>query len=372
MATVNVDTENNRGQKVLVTGTAGFIGFHLAKKLLSLGFQVIGIDNLNDYYDVNLKLNRLKELGFSKQLLDRLTGKDKEPIILDGTGKLIFYREDLKEREVVEKIFETWHPDYVVNLAAQPGVRYSLENPYAYIDSNIVGFMNILENCRHNRHHIKHLVYASTSSIYGSNNTMPFSVHHTADHPLSLYAATKKSNELMAHAYSHLYQIPTTGLRLFTVYGPWGRPDMAYFLFTRKILDNIPIEVFNYGKMKRDFTYIDDVVEGIYKVMLKVPESNKEWDSRNPDPATSAAPYRVFNIGNHKPVDLLYFIRIIEKNLGKKAEKKLLPLQKGDVKETYADTGALQDYIGFQPLTPIEEGIANFIKWYSDYYEINR
>ena len=201
---------------------------------------------------------------------------------------------------------------------------------------------------------------------------MPFSVHHTADHPLSLYAATKKSNELMAHAYSHLYQIPTTGLRLFTVYGPWGRPDMAYFLFTRKILDNIPIEVFNYGKMKRDFTYIDDVVEGIYKVMLKVPESNKEWDSRNPDPATSAAPYRVFNIGNHKPVDLLYFIRIIEKNLGKKAEKKLLPLQKGDVKETYADTGALQDYVGFQPLTPIEEGIANFIKWYSDYYEINR
>ncbi len=372
MATVdvNVDTENSRHQKVLVTGIAGFIGFHLAKKLLSLGFQVIGIDNLSDYYDVNLKLNRLKALGLSKQQLDGITGK--EPIVPDGIEELIFYPEDLKEREALEKIFETEQPDYVVNLAAQPGVRYSLENPYAYIDSNIVGFMNILENCRYNRHHVKHLVFASTSSIYGSNETMPFSVHHNVDHPISLYAATKKSNELMAHAYSHLYQIPTTGLRFFTVYGPWGRPDMAYFLFTRKILDNTPIEVFNYGKMKRDFTYIDDVVEGVYKVMLKVPEGNKEWDSRNPDPATSAAPYRVFNIGNHKPVGLLYFIRIIEKNLGKKAEKKLLPLQKGDVKETYADTKALQDYIGFQPFTPIEEGIANFIKWYSDYYEINR
>ncbi len=367
---VNADTENSVRQKILVTGIAGFIGFHLTKKLLSLGYQVIGIDNLSDYYDVNLKLNRLKALGFSKQQLGQITSK--KPIVMEGIGELIYYLEDLKERDALEKIFKAEQPDYVVHLAAQPGVRYSLENPYAYIESNIVAFMNILENCRQYRHHVKHLVYASTSSVYGSNETMPFSVHHNVDHPISLYAATKKSNELMAHAYSHLYQIPTTGLRFFTVYGPWGRPDMAYFLFTHKILHNIPIKVFNYGKMKRDFTYIDDVVEGVYKVMLKVPEGNKKWDSRNPDPASSAAPYRVFNIGNHTPVDLLYFIQLIEENLGKKAEKKLLPLQKGDVKETYADTQALRDYIGFQPFTSIEKGITNFIKWYLNYYEINQ
>jgi len=362
--------ENREQQTVLVTGIAGFIGFHYAKKLLSLGYRVIGIDNLNPYYDVNLKRGRLKELGFSASQLEQIPGE--EFIVSHGVGELIFYPKDLKDREAVEEIFRTQQPDYVVNLAAQAGVRYSLEKPYTYLDSNITGFMNILESCRFLRDRVKHLVYASSSSVYGANKRMPFSVHHNVDHPISLYAATKKSNELMAHAYSHLYRLPVTGLRFFTVYGPWGRPDMAYFLFTRKILENTPIEVFNHGDMKRDFTYIDDVVEGVYKVMLKIPQRNEAWDAGNPDPALSSAPYRIFNIGNHQPEDLLKLIRLLEENLGKKAEKKLLPMQPGDVKETYADIEGLRDYIGFRPTTPIEEGIANFIKWYVTYYGVNR
>lgn len=364
--TINNDAKTKL--KVLVTGTAGFIGFHFTRKLLSLGCHVIGIDNLNPYYDVNLKLSRLKELGFSDTQLGQVAFK--EPASLEKTGKLIFYPKDLTDREALEKIVATEQPDYVVHLAAQTGVRYSVENPHAYIDSNIVAFIDILETCRHNCQCIKHLVYSSSSSVYGSNETMPFSVHHNVDHPVSLYAATKKANELMAHTYSHLYGIPTTGLRFFTVYGPWGRPDMSYFLFTRKILAGEPIEVFNYGDMKRDFTYIDDIVTGVYNIMLKVPEGNPGWDGRNPDPASSRAPYRLFNIGSRQPVDLLYFIGLIEKNLGKKAKKKLLPLQKGDMKETCADTAALHEYTGYQPTTPIEEGIAKFVEWYLNYYGI--
>lgn len=361
-------TENRNNQSVLVTGIAGFIGFHFARKLQSLGYSVTGIDNLNPYYDVNLKLARLKELGFSeRQLQQRTPGKR---LISEGKREIEFFPVDLKERESVEKIFRDRRFDYVVHLAAQAGVRYSLENPYAYIDSNIHGFMNILENCRHHREQVKHFVYASSSSIYGANERMPFSIHHNVDHPISLYAATKKSNELMAHAYSHLYKIPSTGLRFFTVYGTWGRPDMAYFLFTQKILEGIPIEVFNQGDMRRDFTHIDDIVEGVYRVMLKVPEGDSRWDGRDPDPASSSAPYRVFNIGNHQPVDLLYLIRLLEENLGKKAEMQFLPMQKGDVKETYADIDALRDYIGFRPSTSIEEGIAGFVKWYVSYFRV--
>lgn len=370
-------TKNNDAKtkiKVLVTGTAGFIGFHFTRKLLSLDYHVIGIDNLNPYYDVTLKLSRLKELGFSNEQPEQAPRTRKEPILPErqATGQLVFYPRDLTDREALGKIVEAEQPDYVVHLAAQTGVRYSVENPYAYIDNNIIAFMNILETCRHHRQYIKHLVYSSSSSVYGSNETMPFSVHHNVDHPVSLYAATKKANELMAHTYSHLYGIPTTGLRFFTVYGPWGRPDMSYFLFTRKILAGDPIEVFNYGDMKRDFTYIDDIVTGVYNIMLKVPEGNPGWDGRNPDPASSRASYRLFNIGGHQPVDLLYFIELIEKNLGKKAEKKLLPLQQGDMKETYADTDGLREYTGFQPATSIEEGIAKFVEWYLNYYGIKR
>ena len=354
--------------KILVTGTAGFIGFHLTQKLLSLGFHVIGIDNLNPYNDVNLKLARLKELGFSPPQLEQITHKESVSLDKSKPGELTFFPVDLIDKVALENIFNTGHPDYVVHLAAQTGVRYSLENPYAYIDSNIIAFINILENCRHHRDCVKHLVYASSSSVYGANEIMPYSIHHNVDHPVSLYAATKKSNELMAHTYSHLFTIPTTGLRFFTVYGPWGRPDMSYFLFTHKILAGTPIEVFNNGDMKRDFTYIDDIVAGIYNVMLKIPEGNRLWDARKPDPATSRAPYRLFNIGSRQPVSLLYFIELIEKNLGKKAVKKFLPMQDGDMKETYADTEALQEYTGFQPSTPIEEGIAKFIEWYLHYY----
>ena len=362
-------TENKNGQSVLVTGIAGFIGFHFARKLQSLGYHVTGIDNLNPYYDVNLKLDRLKELGFSDQQL-RLCNTG-ESTVSKEKGEIEFFPVDLKERETVEKIFRERSFDYVVHLAAQAGVRYSLENPYAYIDSNILGFMNILENCRQHREQIRHFVYASSSSIYGSNERMPFSIHQNVDHPISLYAATKKSNELMAHSYSHLYRIPATGLRFFTVYGAWGRPDMAYFMFTKKILEGVPIEVFNNGDMKRDFTHIDDIVEGVYRVMLKVPEGNSRWDGQNPDPASSSAPYRVFNIGNNQPVELLYLIQLLEENLGKKAEKKFLPMQQGDVKETFADIDALRDYTGFKPSTSIEEGIAGFVQWYMSYYRVN-
>ena len=330
----------------LITGAAGFIGFYLSKRLLAQGKSVVGIDNLSDYYDVNLKKTRLREL--------------------EGSSEFTFYKLDLADREGVENLFSENKFDCVVNLAAQAGVRYSLTNPHAYIDSNIVGFLNILEGCRHND--VKHLVFASSSSVYGANTKMPFSVHHNVDHPVSLYAATKKSNELMAHTYSSLYKLPCTGIRFFTVYGPLGRPDMALFLFTRAILENKPIDVYNHGKMKRDFTYIDDIVEGVARLTDKVPEPNLAWNGDDPDSATSYAPYRLYNIGNNNPVDLMKFIGVLEDCLGKKAEKNLLPMQPGDVPETYADVDDLAEDAGFKPFTPIEEGIKKFVDWYREYY----
>jgi len=330
----------------LITGAAGFIGFHLSKRLLALGKSVVGVDNLSDYYDVNLKKMRLSEL--------------------DGNPEFTFYKLDLADRGGVENLFSENKFDYVVNMAAQAGVRYSLTNPHAYIDSNIVGFLNILEGCRHND--VKHLVFASSSSVYGANTKMPFSVHHNVDHPVSLYAATKKSNELMAHTYSSLYSLPCTGIRFFTVYGPLGRPDMALFLFTRAILGNKPIDVFNHGKMKRDFTYIDDIVEGVVRLIDKVPEPDPDWCGDDPDSATSYAPYRLYNIGNNNPVELMKFIGVLEDCLGKKAEKNFLPMQPGDVPETYADVDDLTEDAGFKPSTPIEEGIKKFVDWYREYY----
>jgi len=331
--------------KYLITGAAGFIGFHLSKRLLGQGNSVVGIDNLNEYYDVNLKKTRLNELK--------------------GDPKFTFHKLDLVDRNGIEKLFSENRFDYVVNLAAQAGVRYSLKNPHAYIDSNIVGFLNILEGCRNSD--IKHLVFASSSSVYGANTMMPFSVHHNVDHPISLYAATKKSNELMAHSYSSLYKLPCTGLRFFTVYGPLGRPDMALFLFTKAILENRPIDVYNQGKMKRDFTYIDDIVEGVVRVTVNIPVPDTGWNSDKPDPATSYAPYRLYNIGNNNSIELLKFIEVLEDCLGKKAEKNLLPMQPGDVHETCADVDDLIS-IGFKPSTPIEKGIKKFVEWYLGYY----
>lgn len=328
--------------QILVTGAAGFIGYHLSEKLLARGDRVIGLDNLNDYYDVSLKEARLERLHCQ----DHFT----------------FVKADLRDRDALNELFEATRFDAVINLAAQAGVRYSLENPHAYIDSNVIGFTNILECCRH--HRIGHLVYASSSSVYGMNGSMPFSVHDNVDHPISLYAATKKANELMAHTYSHLYNIPTTGLRFFTVYGPWGRPDMALFLFTDAILKGEPIKVFNNGEMQRDFTYIDDIVEGIIRVTDKPAAPNADWDSRLPDPGTSSAPYRLYNIGNNNPVSLMEFIGAIEKAIGKKAEKQLLPMQPGDVAATYADIDALIEAVDYHPRTPIQEGIDHFIEWY--------
>jgi UDP-glucuronate 4-epimerase len=332
--------------KVLVTGTAGFIGNHLALRLLGRGDEVIGIDNHNDYYDVNLKLARL----------DRI--KDNPDYTHIQT--------DIADKEMLEKVFKHHEPQRVVNLAAQAGVRYSIENPHAYIDSNIVGFMNILESCRH--HGVEHLVYASTSSVYGANTSMPFSIHDNVDHPLSLYAASKKANELMAHTYSHLYNLPTTGLRFFTVYGPWGRPDMALFLFTKAILAGEPIKVFNHGNHRRDFTYVDDIVEGVIRTLDNVAVANLDWTGEKPDPGTSKAPWRVYNIGNQNPVELLKYIEVLEQKLGKKAEKELLPLQPGDVPDTYADVEALVNDVGYKPATSIEEGIEKFVLWYQSYY----
>jgi len=331
--------------KYLITGAAGFIGFHLSKRLLGQGNSVVGIDNLNEYYDVNLKKARLNELK-------------------DDSG-FTFHKLDLVDRKGIEKLFSEYNFDCVVNLAAQAGVRYSLKKPHTYVDSNIVGFLNILEGCRNND--LKHLVFASSSSVYGANTTMPFSVHHNVDHPVSLYAATKKSNELMAHSYASLYKLPCTGLRFFTVYGPLGRPDMALFLFTKAILENRPIDVFNLGKMKRDFTYIDDIVEGVIRVTDNIPEPDTGWNSDNPDPATSYAPYRIYNIGNNNPIELMKFIEVLEGCLGKKAEKNLLPMQPGDVHETCADVDDLIN-IGFKPSTPIEKGIKKFVEWYLRYY----
>jgi UDP-glucuronate 4-epimerase len=334
--------------KILVTGTAGFIGNQLALRLLQRGDEIVGVDNLNDYYDVNLKLARL-ELLQDYRNYTHITG-------------------DLADRATMENLFKQHLPQRVVNLAAQAGVRYSLENPHAYIDSNIVGFMNILEGCRH--HQVEHLVYASSSSVYGANETMPFSVHDNVDHPLSLYAASKKANELMAHTYSYLYNLPTTGLRFFTVYGPWGRPDMALFLFTQAIIRGEPIKVFNYGKHRRDFTYIDDIVEGVIRTLDHVAQSNPDWRGANPDPGSSKAPWRVYNIGNQQPVELLRYIEVLEQCLGKRAEKQLLPLQPGDVPDTYADVEALVNDVGYRPSTPIEVGVARFVEWYRHYYGI--
>lgn len=335
--------------KVLITGCAGFIGFHLCQRLLERSTHtVVGLDNLNDYYDVNLKLNRLKQL--------------------EGRDDFRFVKLDIADRDSMARLFKDEKFDIVVNLAAQAGVRYSLENPYAYIDSNILGFTNILEGCRHTA--VRHLVYASSSSVYGANTKLPFSVHHNVDHPISLYAATKKANELMAHTYSSLYGIPTTGLRFFTVYGPWGRPDMALFLFVRAILEGKPIDVFNHGKMRRDFTYIDDIVEGVVRVMGAVPKADPAWSGQNPDPGSSYAPYKIYNIGNNDPVELMGFIEAIEDRLGKKGVKNFLPLQAGDVPATYADVDDLVRDVGFKPATPIEEGIRKFVDWYRTYYGV--
>lgn len=335
--------------RIIVTGAAGFIGSRLSEKLLARGDEVVGIDNLNDYYDVSLKEARLA----------RLTPQT----------NFDFHRIDVADRAAVERVFDSARADRVMHLAAQAGVRYSIENPRAYIESNIVGFMNILEACRHGE--LEHLVYASSSSVYGANTNMPFSIHNNVDHPVSMYAATKKSNELMAHSYSHLYGLPTTGLRFFTVYGPWGRPDMSLFLFTKNILEGKPIDVFNYGNHRRDFTYVDDIVEGVIRCIDQVAEPSATWSGDAPDPGTSNAPYRVYNIGNNAPVELLDFIGAIEKALGMKAEKNLLPLQLGDVPDTYADVQALVDDLGYKPATSIEDGIANFIAWYKDYYNIS-
>lgn len=334
--------------KILVTGAAGFIGMTTSLKLLARGDEVIGLDNMNDYYDVVLKQNRLK----------RLTSH----------ANFKFVQLDVEDRSGIESLFAEEKFEKVIHLAAQAGVRYSLKNPHAYVDSNLIGFVNILEGCRHNK--VQHLVYASSSSVYGGNTKMPFSEHDSVDHPVSLYAATKKANELMAHTYSHLYNLPTTGLRFFTVYGPWGRPDMALFLFTKAIMDGRPIEVYNYGNMQRDFTYVDDIVEGVVRVVDRVAAPDPEYSPSIADPATSNVPYRVFNIGNNNPVPLLDFIACIEAALGKKAEKNLLPLQDGDVPATYANTDALQDWVGFVPGTSIQTGIENFVSWYRKYYKV--
>lgn len=336
--------------KVLVTGVGGFIGFHVSKYLLKRGDTVIGLDNLNNYYDVSLKEARLARL------------KDNERF-----GRFEFVRLDLADRPGMEELFIHHKPERIVHLAAQAGVRYSLTNPHAYIDSNIVGFMNILEGCRHTN--VQHLTYASSSSVYGANTSMPFSIHDNVDHPVSLYAASKKANELMAHTYSHLYNLPTTGLRFFTVYGPWGRPDMALFLFTKAILAGDPIDVFNHGKMQRDFTYIDDIAEGVVRVLDTIPQANPDWSGMTPDPGTSKAPYRLYNIGNHSPVELLHFIEVLERTLGRTAEKRLLPMQPGDVPATCADVEDLMQDVGFRPETTIEEGIPQFVQWYREYYK---
>ena len=335
--------------KVLVTGAAGFIGYHTAETLLARGDEVVGLDNLNAYYDPSLKEARLA----------RLTGRD----------RFRFVRADLTDAARLSELFASERFDRVVHLAAQAGVRYSLTNPAAYVESNLSGFLNILEGCRHNR--MQHLVYASSSSVYGANVVMPFSVSHNVDHPVSLYAATKKANELMAHTYSHLYGLPTTGLRFFTVYGPWGRPDMALFLFTKAILEGKPIEVFNHGKMKRDFTYIDDIVQGVVRVLDRVPKPNPSWDAAKADPATSSAPYSLYNIGNNHPVELLELIETLERHLGRQAQKNFVGMQPGDVPATYANVDDLSRDVGFRPSTPIDVGVKRFVDWYRQYYAIS-
>lgn len=335
----------------LVTGAAGFIGFHLCKRLLDDGNDVVGIDNINNYYDVNLKLARLA--------------------ILKKYSKYTFHEIDIADLHNMEGIFSHQHKtafDAVINLAAQPGVRYSLKNPHSYINSNIIGFTNVLECCRYGK--VKHLVFASSSSIYGLNDKVPFSVSDNVDHPVSLYAASKKANELMAHTYAHLYGLPCTGLRFFTVYGPWGRPDMAYFSFTKAIFEGKPVDVFNFGKMKRDFTYIDDIIEGVVRVMDRIPQPNPDWDRKNPDPGSSYAPYKLYNIGNNNPIELIRFIETLETKLGKITQKNMLPMQPGDVLVTYANVDDLINDVGFKPSTPLESGIKKFVEWYREYYKV--
>jgi UDP-glucuronate 4-epimerase len=334
--------------KFLVTGAAGFIGFHVAQRLLARGDEVVGLDNVNDYYDVGLKRERLRQLN--------------------DQARFSFVEIDVADRAAMPALFRQQTFEMVIHLAAQAGVRYSLENPHAYVDSNLVGFVNILEACRH--HRVRHLTYASSSSVYGANTAMPFSVHHNVDHPLSLYAASKKANELLAHTYSHLYDLPTTGLRFFTVYGPWGRPDMALFKFTRAILGGEPIEVYNHGQMQRDFTYIDDIAEGVVRVADRVPGGDPQWSGDQPDPGTSRAPYRIYNIGNHQPVELMHLIAELERCLGRKAEKRFLPMQPGDVPATFADVDDLVRDVGFRPATPIEDGVRKFVGWYREYYQV--
>jgi UDP-glucuronate 4-epimerase len=349
--------------KILVTGTAGFIGFHLAKRLIGEGHTVIGLDSINDYYDVNLKYGRLSVSGIERNRIDY-----NQPVQATGEIPYSFIRMNLEDRENLNLLFKNERFDRVCNLAAQAGVRYSLTNPYSYIDSNITGFINILEACRH--HGVRHLVYASSSSVYGLNETIPFSEKDNVDHPISLYAATKKANELMAHTYSHLYNLPTTGLRFFTVYGPWGRPDMALFIFTKAIVEGKPIQVFNNGEMERDFTYVDDIVEGIFRVLMKEPTGNREWQGKKPDPSSSPAPFQVYNIGNSKPVKLMDFIHCIESTLGKKAIIEFQPMQAGDVSRTWADVDHLEKDTGYRPQHSVEEGIGKFVKWYLKYYSV--
>lgn len=338
----------DKSSPILITGTAGFIGFHLAHRLLREGFEVIGYDNVNDYYDVNLKNARNN--------------------LLHDFEKYTFIKGDLADQSKINEAFKNHSIHSVVNLAAQAGVRYSLTNPHAYLHSNLEGFLNILEACRH--HQIKHLIYASSSSVYGANTKMPFSVNHNVDHPISLYAASKKANELMAHTYASSFGLPVTGLRFFTVYGPWGRPDMALFLFTKAILEGNPIDVYNHGKMKRDFTYVDDIVEGIYRLLDCIPTANPNWDSEQPDPSTSFCPYNLFNIGNNNPVELMEFIEAIEEAIGKTAEKNFMPIQIGDVPATYADVKALEDAVGYKPNTKVKDGIRNFVNWYKGFYKV--
>lgn len=349
--------------KILVTGTAGFIGYFVARRLLARGDEVVGIDSINTYYDTVIKYDRLRETGINQEKIEY--GKAVQSRLYE---QYRFLQVNLEDGKTIADIFNRERFDMVCHLAAQAGVRYSITNPSAYIDSNIIGFFNVLEGCRHNS--IKHLVFASSSSVYGLNTGRPFSVHDNVDHPVSLYAATKKSNELMAHTYAHLYSIPSTGLRFFTVYGPWGRPDMACFIFTKKITDGIPIEVYNYGKMERDYTYIDDITEGVVRVIDTIPHGNREWNGKAPDPSSSKAPYKVYNIGNNTPVNLMDFIGIIEKAVGKKAKTMMLPIQPGDVVSTCADVDDLVKDVGYRPSTPIHEGIESFVAWFNDYYGI--
>ncbi len=347
--------------KILITGTAGFIGYHLVKKLSGKGLEIVGIDNINDYYDVNLKYARLEDTGILREEIEE--GKVVKSKKLQDYS---FIKMDLKDTNEVNRIFKKYKFDQVCHLAAQAGVRYSIENPKAYIESNLNAFANILEGVRN--HKTGHLVYASSSSVYGLNESMPFSTHHNVDHPVSLYAATKKGNELLAHSYSYLYGIPVTGLRFFTVYGPWGRPDMALFKFVKNILEGKPIEVYNFGKMERDFTYVDDIVIGIEKVLSRPPEGNPDWNGMEPDPSSSISPYKIYNIGNGKPVNLMDFIGVMEKSLGKEGDKKMMPIQPGDVVKTWADTKDLENDTGYRPSTPVETGVKNFIDWYREFY----